>query len=31
VRIRGEIEAGVAFALDAPYPAAEEVDMHVYA
>ncbi|MDX6527056.1 MAG: acetoin:2,6-dichlorophenolindophenol oxidoreductase subunit alpha [Gaiellales bacterium] len=31
VRIRGEIEAGVAFALDAPYPADEEVDMHVYA
>jgi pyruvate dehydrogenase E1 component alpha subunit len=30
-RIRGEIEAGVAFALDAPYPAAEEVDKHVYA
>jgi acetoin:2,6-dichlorophenolindophenol oxidoreductase subunit alpha len=30
-RVRGEIEAGVAFALDAPYPAAEEVDKHVYA
>jgi acetoin:2,6-dichlorophenolindophenol oxidoreductase subunit alpha len=30
-RIRGEVEAGVAFALDAPYPAAEEVDTHVYA
>jgi acetoin:2,6-dichlorophenolindophenol oxidoreductase subunit alpha len=30
-RVRGEVEAGVAFALAAPYPAAEEVDKHVYA
>jgi TPP-dependent pyruvate/acetoin dehydrogenase alpha subunit len=30
-RVRGEIEAGVRFALDAPYPAAEEVNRHVYA
>jgi TPP-dependent pyruvate/acetoin dehydrogenase alpha subunit len=26
-----EIEDGVAFALDAPYPDPSEVDMHVYA
>ncbi|MCB8839949.1 thiamine pyrophosphate-dependent dehydrogenase E1 component subunit alpha [Aurantimonas sp. VKM B-3413] len=29
--IRKEAEAAVAYALDAPYPAAREVDMHVYA
>ncbi|HEY2986812.1 MAG TPA: thiamine pyrophosphate-dependent dehydrogenase E1 component subunit alpha [Candidatus Binatia bacterium] len=29
--IRGEIEAGVEFALNAPYPNADEVDQHVYA
>jgi pyruvate dehydrogenase E1 component alpha subunit len=29
--IRLEIEAGVQFALDAPYPEATEVDQHVYA
>jgi acetoin:2,6-dichlorophenolindophenol oxidoreductase subunit alpha len=28
--VRSEIEAGVAFALSAPYPDAAEVDMHVY-
>jgi pyruvate dehydrogenase E1 component alpha subunit len=31
LRVRGAVEAGVAFALAAPYPAAEEVDQHVYA
>jgi acetoin:2,6-dichlorophenolindophenol oxidoreductase subunit alpha len=30
-RVRRAVEAGVAFALAAPYPAAEEVDQHVYA
>jgi acetoin:2,6-dichlorophenolindophenol oxidoreductase subunit alpha len=30
-RVRGEVEAGVQFALDAPYPAKEEVNQHVYA
>ena len=30
-RVRDEIEAGVQFALDAPYPALEEVNQHVYA
>jgi len=29
--VRSAVEAGVAFALAAPYPAAEEVDQHVYA
>ncbi len=29
--VRGEIEAGVLFALDAPYPDPSEVDQHVYA
>ncbi|MGF1475298.1 MAG: thiamine pyrophosphate-dependent dehydrogenase E1 component subunit alpha [Geminicoccaceae bacterium] len=29
--IRAEAEAAVAYALDAPYPPAHEVDMHVYA
>ncbi|MEK6601749.1 MAG: thiamine pyrophosphate-dependent enzyme, partial [Candidatus Binatota bacterium] len=29
--IRLEIETGVQFALDAPYPEATEVDQHVYA
>jgi pyruvate dehydrogenase E1 component alpha subunit len=31
LRVRAAVEAGVAFALAAPYPAAEEVDQHVYA
>jgi pyruvate dehydrogenase E1 component alpha subunit len=31
LRVRSAVEAGVAFALAAPYPAAEEVDQHVYA
>ena len=30
-RIQAEIEAGVAFALNAPYPEPGEVDQHVYA
>jgi TPP-dependent pyruvate/acetoin dehydrogenase alpha subunit len=30
-RVRDEIAAGVQFALDAPYPALEEVNQHVYA
>jgi pyruvate dehydrogenase E1 component alpha subunit len=30
-RVRDEIMAGVQFALDAPYPALEEVNQHVYA
>ncbi len=30
-RVRLAVEAGVAFALAAPYPAGEEVDKHVYA
>ena len=30
-RVRRAVEAGVAFALAAPFPAAEEVDKHVYA
>ena len=30
-RVRRAVEAGVAFALAAPYPAAEEVDQHVFA
>ncbi len=30
-RVRGEVEAGVQFALNAPYPAPEEVSQHVYA
>jgi TPP-dependent pyruvate/acetoin dehydrogenase alpha subunit len=30
-RVRTAVEAGVAFALDAPFPAAEEVGTHVYA
>ncbi|MDP9257283.1 MAG: thiamine pyrophosphate-dependent dehydrogenase E1 component subunit alpha [Actinomycetota bacterium] len=30
-RVRAVVEAGLAFALAAPYPAAEEVDQHVYA
>jgi acetoin:2,6-dichlorophenolindophenol oxidoreductase subunit alpha len=29
--VRGEIEAGVEFALSAPYPDPKEVDQHVYA
>ena len=29
--VHAEIEAGVQFALDSPYPAASEVDEHVYA
>ena len=29
-RVRAEIEAGVQFALDAPYPDPSEVDQHVY-
>ena len=29
--VRAEAEAAVAYALDAPYPAAEEVDRHVFA
>jgi TPP-dependent pyruvate/acetoin dehydrogenase alpha subunit len=31
LRVRTAVEAGVAFALEAPYPAAKEVDQHVYA
>ena len=30
-RVRGAVEAAVAFALDAPYPGADEVARHVYA
>jgi pyruvate dehydrogenase E1 component alpha subunit len=30
-RVRAEITAGVQFALEAPYPALEEVNQHVYA
>jgi acetoin:2,6-dichlorophenolindophenol oxidoreductase subunit alpha len=30
-RVRSAVEAGVAFALAAPYPDADEVDEHVYA
>jgi TPP-dependent pyruvate/acetoin dehydrogenase alpha subunit len=30
-RVRAEVEAGVQFALDAPYPEPEEVDQDVYA
>jgi TPP-dependent pyruvate/acetoin dehydrogenase alpha subunit len=30
-RVRAAVEAGVAFALAAPYPEADEVDKHVYA
>jgi acetoin:2,6-dichlorophenolindophenol oxidoreductase subunit alpha len=30
-RVRGAVEDGVAFALAAPYPGNDEVDMHVYA
>jgi acetoin:2,6-dichlorophenolindophenol oxidoreductase subunit alpha len=30
-RVRGAVEDGVAFALAAPYPEADEVDKHVYA
>ena len=29
--IRADAEAAVAYALDAPYPDAAEVDMHVFA
>lgn len=29
--VRSQIEAGVQFALDAPYPSTDEVDQHVYA
>jgi hypothetical protein len=29
--VRAEIAAGVQFALEAPYPALEEVNQHVYA
>ncbi len=29
--VRAEVEAGVEFALDAPYPEPSEVDLHVYA
>jgi pyruvate dehydrogenase E1 component alpha subunit len=29
--VRTEISEGVRFALDAPYPGPEEVNMHVYA
>ena len=29
--VRAEVEAGVEFALDAPYPDPSEVDLHVYA
>jgi pyruvate dehydrogenase E1 component alpha subunit len=31
LRVRTAVEAGVAFALAAPYPEADEVDQHVYA
>ncbi len=31
VRVRREVERGVAFALEAPFPADDEVDMHVFA
>lgn len=30
-QVRSEVEAGVQFALSAPYPSEEEVDQHVYA
>jgi TPP-dependent pyruvate/acetoin dehydrogenase alpha subunit len=29
--VQAEIESGVQFALDAPFPDASEVDTHVYA
>jgi pyruvate dehydrogenase E1 component alpha subunit len=29
--VRAEVEAGVRFALNAPYPDPKEVDQHVYA
>ncbi len=30
-RVRAEVDAGVQFALNAPYPNPGEVDQHVYA